>query len=156
MGLRVVRAPALLLLAAVACRVGKTAPGAPDSTRAGAIPAAVRYDQHVFAGGKAPPGADERNPDAGNPKAAEEGKGLFRSMNCDGCHGGGEGWVAPSLSDGRWRYGGSDAAVYQSIFYGRPKGMPAFGGLLSPAIVWKLVSYIRTMTPPKALPTQNW
>lgn len=146
----------LLLLAAAACRIGKTAPGVADTTRAAAIPAAVRYDQHVFAGGVAPPGSAQTNPYANDGKSVQEGKSLFSSMNCDGCHGGGEGWVAPSLSDGRWRYGGSDAAIYQSIFYGRPKGMPAFGGLLSPAIIWKLASYIRAMPPPKALPTQRW
>src|SRR5437870_6742060 len=29
---------------------------------------------------------------------------LFRSFNCDGCHGGGAvGAVGPSLADGRWR-----------------------------------------------------
>ena len=150
------RALAVLLLFTAACRVGKAGPSLADSTSSGAILAAVRYDQHVFAGGKAPLGADEHNPYAGNAKSVQEGKGLFSSMNCDGCHGGGEGWVAPSLSDGRWRYGGSDAAVFQSIYYGRPKGMPAFGGLLAPEIIWKLVSYIRTMTPPKALPTQAW
>jgi cytochrome c oxidase cbb3-type subunit 3 len=138
--------------------VEKAAPvgGAEATQPAAAAPLAVRYDQHVFAGGKAPPGAAERNPYAGDARSAEEGKRLFSSMNCDGCHGGGEGWVAPSLSDGRWRYGGSDAAVYQTIFYGRPKGMPAYGGLLSPQIIWKLVSYIRSMPLPKAVPTQAW
>ena len=147
----------LPLLLATACTVGKRATtGAADSSRAAPAPAAARYDQHVFAGGKAPVGADQRNPDAGNPKASQEGAGLFKSMNCDGCHGLGEGWVAPSLSDGRWRYGGSDAALFQTIFYGRPKGMPAYGGLLTPALIWKLVSYIRSMPPPKALPTQSW
>ena len=96
------------------------------------------------------------NPFRGDARSAAEGKQLFSSMNCDGCHGGGEGWVAPSLSDGRWRYGGSDAALYQSIFYGRPKGMPAYGGLLAAPIVWKLVSYIQSLPPPRSLPTTTW
>ena len=149
--------PALLVLA-LACRVEKAPPASADGEagQPAAAPLAVRYDQHVFAGGKAPPGAAERNPYAGDARSAEEGKRLFSSMNCDGCHGGGEGWVAPSLSDGRWRYGGSDAAVYQTIFYGRPKGMPAYGGLLSPQIVWKLVTYVRSLPLPKAVPTQSW
>ena len=118
---------------------------------------AVRYDQHVFAGGAAPPGDSAANPFHGDAKSAKEGEQLFSSMNCDGCHGGGAtGWVAPALNDGRWRYGASDAAIYQSIFYGRPKGMPAFGGLLQPALVWKLVSYVQTLPLGKALPTQSW
>ena len=121
-----------------------------------AVPPSVRYDQHVLAGGTAPRGASESNPFTGDEKSAAEGKLLFSSMNCDGCHGGGEGWAAPSLSDGRWRYGGSDAALFQSIYFGRPKGMPAYGGLLSTPIIWKLVTYVRSLPPPKAVPTQAW
>ena len=64
--------------------------------------------------------------------------------------------MAPSFGDGRWRYGGSDAAIYQSILYGRPNGMPAFGGVLSPPLIWKLVTYIQSVPPPKAVPTQAW
>jgi len=120
-------------------------------------PLAVRYDQHIFAGGTAPPADSVSNPFGGESKSAAEGEKLFSSMNCDGCHGGGgTGWVAPSLNDGRWRYGGSDGAIYQSIFYGRPKGMPAFGGLLAPSIIWKLVSYVQSLPLAKAVPTQTW
>ena len=131
-------------------------PGSAVVADSNAIPPSVRYDQHVLAGGTAPRGASESNPFAGDEKSAAEGKLLFSSMNCDGCHGGGEGWAAPSLSDGRWRYGGDDAALFQSIYYGRPKGMPAFGGLLSTPIIWKLVTYLRSLPPPKAVPTQAW
>jgi cytochrome c oxidase cbb3-type subunit 3 len=147
----------LVLLLATACVEGPR-PGPPTGNTAGSatVPPSVRYDQHIDAGGKAPPGDSTRNPFAGQAKSAAEGKQLFSSMNCDGCHGGGEGWVAPSLSDGRWRYGGSDAAIYQSIFYGRPKGMPAFGGLLAPEIIWKLVTYVQSLPVPKAVPTQAW
>ena len=90
-------------------------------------------------------------------EAVRQGAILFNAMNCDGCHGGGAtGFVGPSLSDGRWRYGGSDAAIFQSISQGRPKGMPSFGGLLSPEIIWKLVTYLRSLPVPKAVPTQAW
>jgi cytochrome c oxidase cbb3-type subunit 3 len=142
------------LAVAAGCQAGP--PGSAVVADSNAIPLSVRYEQHVMAGGKAPTGANDRNPFSGDPKSAEEGKLLFSSMNCDGCHGGGEGWVAPSLSDGRWRYGGSDAALFQSIYYGRPKGMPAFGGLLSAPIIWKLVTYVRSLPPPKSVPTQAW
>ena len=111
-------------------------------------------------GGAAPeaaPGAAAQNPYAGQPKSATEGEKLFASMNCDGCHGGGAtGWVGPSLSDGRWRYGGSDSAVFESISNGRPNGMPAFGRLLAPELTWKLVSYLRSLPVPKTVPTQSW
>jgi mono/diheme cytochrome c family protein len=78
-------------------------------------------------------------------------------MNCDGCHGGGAlGWVGPSLVDGRWRYGGTDAALYQSIFYGRPRGMPGYGGIMSPSAIWKVVAYIRAQPVPADVPTERW
>ncbi len=119
--------------------------------------AAYRYQEHVFAGGVAPPGAEATNPYAGDQKSATEGSKLFTSMNCDGCHGAGAtGSWAPALNDGRWRYGGSDGAVYQTIFYGRPDGMPAFGGILEPALIWKLVTYLKSLPPPAAVPTQSW
>ena len=104
-----------------------------------------------------PAGDSLRNPYAGQQQSATEGAKLFGSMNCDGCHGGGAtGFVGPSLSDGRWRYGGSDGAIFQSISQGRPKGMPSFGGLLSPEIIWKLVTYLQSLPVPKAVPTQAW
>jgi cytochrome c oxidase cbb3-type subunit 3 len=97
------------------------------------------------------------NPHKDEKKAAEAGGGLFVSMNCDGCHGGGAtGWVGPSLADGRWRYGGEDDEIFQSIFYGRPHGMPAFGGVLPADAVWMLVTYIQLLPRPANVPTQSW
>ncbi len=121
------------------------------------MPPAFRYPQHIFAGGVAPPGAESTNPFAGDTKSAVEGSKLFTSMNCDGCHAGGAvGSWAPALNDGRWRYGGSDGAVFQTIYYGRPQGMPAFGGILEPELIWKLVTYLKSLPRPAAVPTQTW
>ncbi len=78
-------------------------------------------------------------------------------MNCDGCHGGGAiGWVGPSLVDGRWRYGGADEDIFTSIFYGRPKGMPAYGGVIGTEGVWMLVAYIKAQAVPGVVPTTSW
>jgi cytochrome c oxidase cbb3-type subunit III len=66
------------------------------------------------------------------------------------------GWVGPSLADGRWRYGGADEAIYQSIYYGRPKGMPAYGGALPADAIWMLVTYLQSLPVPDAVPTQSW
>jgi len=123
----------------------------------GAAPPAIRYESHLDAGGELPPGATLTNPKSGDATVAKAGETLFLAMNCDGCHGGGAaGAVGPNLADGRWRYGGSDAEVFTSIFYGRPKGMPAFGGKLGSDGVWTLVTYIRSlpMTPDTA--TESW
>ena len=160
MGVRAVRQTGLLT-AAIAAPLWLTlaACGNPKSSIAAGARAAqpaVRYDQAVLAGGAVPAADSMHNPYAGEKKSAAEGQKLWSSMNCDGCHGGGEGWVGPSLSDGRWRYGGTDGDVYQTIYSGRPNGMPGFGGLLAPEIIWKLVSYIRSLPPPRAVPTQVW
>jgi cytochrome c len=87
----------------------------------------------------------------------EAGGNLFSAMNCDGCHGGGAvGWVGPSLVDGRWRYGGADEQIFSSIYYGRPKGMPAYGGVIGTDGVWMLVSYIKAQAVPQVVPTTSW
>jgi cytochrome c oxidase cbb3-type subunit III len=116
-------------------------------------------EQRILAGGVAPPDVTIKavNPYAGDQASAEQGKALFRMMNCEGCHSiGGEGSWAPSVITRRWRYGGTDAAVFETIFYGRPRGMPAYGGILPPEATWKLVTFLRSLPPPKAVPTQSW
>jgi len=121
------------------------------------IPAAVRYPDYGAAGEQPPPAEDLVNPLTDDPEAARRGEVLFGAMNCDGCHGGGGvGFVGPSLVDGRWRYGGDDGALFHSIFYGRPKGMPAYGGMLSDTTVWQLVSYVRSQPVPESVPTIAW
>lgn len=130
---------------------------APPAAASSAPPPAVAYEAHIAAGGIAPTGGMLRNPHAGDAAVAKSGAQLFAAMNCDGCHGGqGGGWVGPNLGDGRWRYGGADAEVFSSIYYGRPKGMPAFGGVLGADGVWTLVTYIRSLPVPDDVPTESW
>jgi cytochrome c oxidase cbb3-type subunit 3 len=121
-------------------------------------PPAVVYGEHIPVAGNLPPGDTLKNPLQNDPKAAEEGGKLFGAFNCDGCHAGGAvGFVGPSLADGRWRYGGSDGAIYTSIFYGRPRGMPAWGGTLPSEAIWRLVSYLQSLQPAKdTLSTTSW
>ncbi|MDQ2765658.1 MAG: c-type cytochrome [Gemmatimonadota bacterium] len=149
---------AIVALAANACREQSAVPA--TSSSAGTSENALvisKHDDRVFAGGIAPPAERVTNTAAQNAKAADEGATLFTSMNCDGCHGGGAvGAVGPSLADGRWRYGGADADIYRSIAEGRPKGMPAFGGVMQPAMVWRLVAYIKSLPPPKDVSTESW
>lgn len=120
-------------------------------------PPSIAYEQHVSAGERAPAGATMTNPLTVDSATAAEGGQIFGAMNCDGCHGGGgTGWVGPSLADGRWRYGGSDGALFQSIYYGRPRGMPAYGGIMSSGTIWKVVAYIQAQPVPATVPTQAW
>ena len=102
--------------------------------------------------------ADEpANPAPGDAEVARQGGVLFNVMNCDGCHGaGGLGFVGPSLVDGRWRFGGDDAAIFRSIRDGRPHGMPAYRSLLSDPVIWQLVTYLLSQPVPKDVPTLAW
>lgn len=139
--------------------LGLTACGRPGDIEAGdtAAPPAVRYDQYGAAGELAPPAEDLINPFRDDAGAAQQGELLFATMNCDGCHGEGAlGFVGPSLVDGRWRYGGEDGALYHSIYYGRPQGMPAYGGMLPDATIWQLISYVRSQPIPDGVPTLAW
>jgi cytochrome c oxidase cbb3-type subunit 3 len=86
------------------------------------------------------------NPLEGNPQAIAEGKRLFVSMNCAGCHGyDAAGGMGPNLTDSYWRYGGVPSSIYKSIFEGRPQGMPAWGRALPGQDIWKIVAYIQTL-----------
>ncbi|TLY66893.1 MAG: hypothetical protein E6K46_11845, partial [Gammaproteobacteria bacterium] len=130
--------------------------GAAPSEQSGAPPA-IAYEAHLAAGVRVPAGATLRNPHEGDAAVAKNGASLFTAMNCDGCHGtDGSGWVGPSLADRRWRYGGADGEIFSSIYYGRPKGMPAFGGTLGTEAVWSLVTYIRSLPLPDDVPTESW
>jgi cytochrome c oxidase cbb3-type subunit 3 len=121
-------------------------------------PPSIIWGEHIPVGGTTPPGDTLENPLKNDPKAAESGGKLFGAFNCDGCHAGGAvGFVGPSLADGRWRYGGTDSEIYYSIFYGRPRGMPAWGGTLPDDAIWRLVSYLQSLQPPKdTLSTTSW
>jgi mono/diheme cytochrome c family protein len=134
--------------------------GSPSSTTSSqtspALPA-IRYESHLAAGGDLPSGAMPQNPKSADPTIVKAGETLFSAMNCDGCHGGGaSGWVGPSLADGRWRYGGSDAEIFFSIYYGRPRGMPAFGAKLGTDGVWTLVTYLESLPVATDVATESW
>lgn len=86
-----------------------------------------------------------KNPYEGNKDAIEEGKVLFDS-NCKVCHGPeGSGGFGPSLQDSKWKYGGSDFELFQSISKGRQGGMPNWDVNLSRERIWKVIAYLRTL-----------
>lgn len=86
------------------------------------------------------------NPYANNSESIVQGRKLFNSMNCVGCHAPqGGGGMGPPLSDAEWIYGGRPEQIYITIMQGRPNGMPAFGNALPEESIWKLVSYIKTL-----------
>jgi mono/diheme cytochrome c family protein len=97
------------------------------------------------------------NPFEGDRQVVTIGGQLFHSYNCVDCHGmDGAGAMAPSLADGRWRFGGSPSEVFESIYQGRPEGMPAWGGRISDADIWRLVAYVRSLGAGKDVATENF
>jgi cytochrome c oxidase cbb3-type subunit 3 len=87
------------------------------------------------------------NPFEGDQSAIATGARIFVAYNCIDCHGAdGSGAMGPSFQDGRWRFGGSASAVFESIYQGRPEGMPAWGGRISDEQIWMLVAYVRSLS----------
>jgi cytochrome c oxidase cbb3-type subunit 3 len=97
------------------------------------------------------------NPFDADPQVKTAGSQLYHSYNCVDCHGmDGSGAMGPSLADGRWRFGGTPAEVFESIYQGRPDGMPAWGGRISDADIWRLVAYVRSLEVGKNVATENF
>ena len=97
-----------------------------------------------------------RNPYETDKKAIATGSQLFIAYNCIDCHGAdGSGAMGPSFQDGRWHFGGSAGAVFESIAEGRPDGMPSWGGRISNDQIWMLTAYVRSLAS-KDLSTENF
>jgi cytochrome c oxidase cbb3-type subunit III len=132
----------MLVAAAVACRrerhdnptsdVSMTSSGVIVSDlRAGGVPASIANTLTGY---------------QDNAYAINEGKRLFDSYNCTGCHAHGGGAIGPALMDERWIYGSEPAHVFATIVEGRPNGMPSFRGKVPDFQVAQLVAYVRSMS----------
>src|SRR6267143_2698904 len=97
-------------------------------------------------------GADDKNPFAGDAKAAKLGEFQFR-INCAFCHGlsGRGGGRGPDLTKAQKRHGNSDADLFRTISQGVPgTAMPAGvnGGIgvgMTDEEVWQVITYIRSI-----------
>ena len=97
------------------------------------------------------------NPFEGDRTKIREGAALFVSYNCIDCHGAdGSGAMGPSFADGRWHFGGTAGAVFQSIYEGRPAGMPSWGGRIPDDQIWRLVAYVQSLGAGKDVATENF
>ena len=143
-----------LLVATVALAAATACQGAPEQLRGGAQVVALPPDSTLASiplgdlAGATPNrlATTISNPYANNQGAVEEGKQLFAQMNCVGCHGyDAKGGMGPDLTDTYWRYGGSPAEIYKSIYEGRPQGMPSWGAAVPRDQVWKIVAYIQSL-----------
>jgi cytochrome c oxidase cbb3-type subunit 3 len=85
------------------------------------------------------------NPYHGNAAAIAEGKQVFTQI-CAACHKpDASGLVGPSLVDPYWKYGHTDAELFQTVMEGRPGGMPAWGPQLGSEKVWRALAYLETL-----------
>jgi len=97
-----------------------------------------------------------KNPYEGDKTAVASGAQLFVGYNCLDCHGAdGSGAMGPSFQDGRWHFGGSAGDVFESIYQGRPDGMPAWGGRISNEQIWMLTAQVRLLSS-KDLTNENF
>ncbi|HEX2167659.1 MAG TPA: c-type cytochrome [Longimicrobiales bacterium] len=96
------------------------------------------------------------NPFAGDENAIAAGGRLYEQYNCVSCHGGeGAGGIGPTLNDPRWKYGGTPAEIFQSIYEGRPEGMPMWGGRIPDEQIWQLSAYLESLVG-EDMATVNW
>lgn len=104
-----------------------------------------------------------RNPYTDDPVAIEEGKKIYLSYSCNGCHGGGGGGgMCPALTNVVWVYGDDDDTLFRLIALGSVelqkagymrKGREGVVGPMPPYLelmktdqeLWKIIAWIRTV-----------
>ena len=118
----------------------------------------IQHPEHIQPGISQHGGfAQLTNPFQGDPAKIKDGGALFISYNCMDCHGAdGSGAMGPSLADGRFHFGGTPGEVFQSIYEGRPDGMPAWGGRIPDDQIWRLVAYVQSLGANKDVATENF
>jgi mono/diheme cytochrome c family protein len=147
-----------------AARVPRAATPSPQAAARSpqSTPDTLRFVEHAAyiragSGGGNPTALRLTNPFDGDRQAVTIGSQLYHSYNCVDCHGmDGSGAMGPSLADGRWRFGGAPAEVFESIYQGRPDGMPAWGSRISNVDIWRLVAYVRSLEVGKDVATENF
>ncbi len=137
-------AVAMVLAVGLASSI-RAAPAAMEEARE---PQVVLTPQGV--GGEAVPttGWDKARKYENDPDAIAAGKGLYAAFNCNGCHAGGGGGFGPALSDEKWIYGGSLPNIVDTLYEGRPRGMPAWRGKIPDEQMWQLAAYVKSLSKP--------
>jgi cytochrome c oxidase cbb3-type subunit 3 len=85
------------------------------------------------------------NPYRGDADGIAAGSEVFATI-CVACHkADGSGMVGPSLVDPYWKYGNSDAELFETISAGRPAGMPPWAAQLGTEKIWQVLAYMETL-----------
>ena len=111
--------------------------------QSGLLPPAVPVVD--LAPGGVTPAVDQKSDFDENAFAISQGKLLFSSYNCSGCHANGGGGMGPALMDDQWIYGYAPDQVYLSILEGRPQGMPTFRGRIPDDQIRQIAAYVRSL-----------
>jgi mono/diheme cytochrome c family protein len=126
------------------------------SARTATVPQAQGGQQARPGGWTIPDNApDEKNPFAGDPKAIDAGKALFKK-HCDRCHGPGGKGDGPDadpdnqqdmdLTAARRAARNPDGVVFFKAWNGRTKPkMPAVKDDMTKEQLWQIVSYVQTL-----------
>lgn len=114
-----------------------------------------------------------KNPFTDKPEAIEEGKKLYLSYSCNGCHGGGGGGgMCPPLTNETFIYGSDDDTLFRLITLGSKelqthgyarlkqeavKGpMPPYVNIIKDTDkLWKIIAWIRSVYGGRP-ETRNW
>lgn len=136
---------AVMVLAAGSASSIRTALAVEEKTQE---PQVVLTPQGV--GGEAVPttGWDKAKKYENDPDSIAAGKALYAAFNCNGCHAGGGGGFGPALSDEKWLYGGSLPNIVDTLYEGRPRGMPAWRGKIPDEQMWQLAAYVKSLSKP--------
>jgi cytochrome c oxidase cbb3-type subunit III len=97
----------------------------------------------------------DTNPLAGNARAIEQGRVMFRGR-CAACHGiDAKGYRGSDLTTGEWTHGGSDRQLFQTIGKGVPGTEMPGNGNMSEDEVWMVIAYLRTLSATGATPDRG-
>jgi cytochrome c oxidase cbb3-type subunit III len=98
--------------------------------------------------GTQPPSSDLSSdiPEEHRAYSVSEGKRLYESFNCVGCHSHGGGGIGPPLMDDQWIYGSQPANIMATIVEGRPNGMPSFRFRIPESQTRQIAAYVRSLS----------
>lgn len=88
------------------------------------------------------------NPRAGDPKAIDFGKNVYRGR-CAVCHGiDAKGYRGSDLTSGDWVHGGTDGQIFKTIRGGVPGTEMPGNTSMSDDEIWSVVAYLRSLAAP--------
>lgn len=91
------------------------------------------------------PSGAATNPKAGDPKAIDFGKNIYRGR-CAVCHGiDAKGYRGSDLTSGDWVHGGTDAQIFRTIRSGVPGTEMPGNANMSDDETWSVIAYLRTL-----------